>query len=267
MSKRVYVAGHNGMVGSAIVRRLSCEKDVEMLCASSTELDLCNQGQVNDWMKENKPNIVYLAAAKVGGIKANSDFPAEFIYENLMIQANVIQSSYINNVSKLLFIGSSCIYPKYAKQPIEESSLLGGYLEPTNEPYAIAKISGIKLCESYNRQYGCDYRSIMPTNLYGPGDNFSLENGHVIPALLNRFHHATEQKLAEVTIWGSGSACREFLHVDDLADACVYVLDLPKEKLNAPITQSHINIGSGQEISIRELAFIIAEITGFEGES
>ncbi|MDQ6999422.1 MAG: GDP-L-fucose synthase [Mariprofundus sp.] len=310
---KVYVAGHRGMVGSAIVRQLEARQQtgeqLEILTRTHAELDLCNQNAVHDFMAEQRPDTVIMAAAKVGGILANNTYPADFIYDNLMIECNLIHQAWSAGVKRLLFLGSSCIYPRLAEQPMREDALLTGTLEPTNEPYAIAKIAGIKLCESYNRQYGTDYRSVMPTNLYGPGDNFHPENSHVVPALIRRFHLA---KLAQdgdlealnaidqqdpipddalsdmaltrtagrisrltsatsrpkVTIWGSGTPKREFLHVDDMAAASLFVLDLPAD-IYAANTQpmlSHINVGSGQEVSIAELAGLIAEVTGFAGE-
>lgn len=265
---KVFVAGHNGMVGAAIVRKLKLDACNEILTVSRKDLDLTNQCEVSDWIAQMAPDEIYLAAAKVGGILANSTFPAQFIYENLMIEANLIHSAYVNNVGRLLFLGSSCIYPKYAQQPISEVSLLTGTLESTNEPYAIAKIAGIKLCESYNRQYGCDFRSVMPTNLYGPGDNFHAENSHVIPALIRRFHEAVVNGNEQVVIWGSGSPLREFLHVDDMASACMHVMKLDRgsyQKYTEPM-MSHLNVGSGTDCSIRELAEMIAGVTGFTGK-
>ena len=264
---KVFVAGHRGMVGGAIVRRLESD-GVEVVSANRDQLDLRDSNAVKAFFGRERPDAVYLAAAKVGGIHANNEYPAEFIYENLMIEANVIHQAYASGVDKLLFLGSSCIYPKFAKQPMAESELLTGVLEPTNEPYAIAKIAGIKLCESYNRQYGVDYRSVMPTNLYGPGDNFHPENSHVIPALMRRIHEAKLADAKEVVIWGSGKPCREFLHVDDMADACVSVMKLPAEVL-AKHTEpmlSHINVGTGVDCSIRELAETLCEVIGFKGE-
>lgn len=266
---KVFIAGHRGMVGRAIQRQLEASRaqDIEVLTRSRTELDLTDQVMVRDYMARELPDVVILAAAKVGGIHANNTMPAEFIYENLMIEANVIHQAFASGVTRLLFLGSSCIYPKASPQPMAEDALLTGPLEPTNEPYAIAKIAGIKLCESYNRQYGVDYRSVMPTNLYGPGDNFHPENSHVMPALIRRFHEAVEDGRDDVVIWGTGQPRREFLHVDDMAAASLCVLDLPKsvyERETRPML-SHINVGTGEDISIGELAGLIAEITGFTG--
>ena len=267
-SQRVFVAGHHGMVGSAIIRQLEHNSNCEIIIASRQQLDLCNQASVNDFLKQNKVDQIYLAAAKVGGIGANSENPADFIYQNLMIQNNVIHAAHINDVQKLLFLGSSCIYPKFAKQPIAETELLTGYLEPTNEPYAIAKIAGIKMCESYNRQYGRDYRSVMPTNLYGINDNFHPQNSHVVPALIQRIHYAKIQQLPEVVIWGTGQPLREFLYVDDMASACIYVQNLSKEEYEQQIDpmMSHINIGTNQEVSIAELANTIKNVIGYAGK-
>lgn len=264
---RVYVAGHRGMVGAAIVRQLQSYSDLEIITATHAELGLTNQSAVNNFFAEHKIDQVYLAAAKVGGIHANNTYPAEFIYENLMIEANIIHAAHTYGVQKLLFLGSSCIYPKNAPQPMGEDTLLTGVLESTNEPYAIAKIAGIKLCESYNRQYGRDYRSVMPTNLYGPNDNFHPDNSHVIPALLRRFHEAVARGDAEVVIWGSGNPMREFLHVDDMAAACVHVMNLDKDTYNAHTQPmlSHINVGTGVDCTIRELAETVARVTGFKG--
>lgn len=264
---RIYVAGHLGMVGSAICRQLSTS-DADIITASRDELDLTNQGQVEDFFKKNKFDQVYLAAAKVGGIHANNTYPADFIYQNLMIQNNIIHSSYKSGVMKLLFLGSSCIYPKLAKQPIREYELLNGHLEHTNEPYAIAKISGIKMCESYNRQYGTDYRSVMPTNLYGPGDNYNLENSHVVPALLRKFHQAKLDNASEVVAWGSGSALREFLHVDDMASASLCVMGIPYERYSEMVEpmNSHINVGSGIDCTIKSLTKMISKVVGFDGK-
>ncbi|MHA3098245.1 GDP-L-fucose synthase [Acinetobacter brisouii] len=267
-SQRVFVAGHHGMVGSAIIRQLEHNSNCEIITAARQQLDLCNQASVNDFLKQNKVDQIYLAAAKVGGIGANSENPADFIYQNLMIQNNVIHAAHINDVQKLLFLGSSCIYPKFAKQPIAETELLTGYLEPTNEPYAIAKIAGIKMCESYNRQYNRDYRSVMPTNLYGINDNFHPQNSHVVPALIQRIHYAKIQQLPEVVIWGTGQPLREFLYVDDMASACIYVQNLSKEEYEQHINpmMSHINIGTNQEVSIVELANIIKSVIGYAGK-
>jgi GDP-L-fucose synthase len=263
---KIFVAGHRGMVGSAICRQLELA-DVEIITANRDKLDLANQAQVAAFFGENKFDQVYLAAAKVGGIHANNTYPADFIYQNLMIQNNIIHSSYQSGVMKLLFLGSSCIYPKLAKQPIAEHELLNGHLEQTNEPYAIAKIAGIKMCESYNRQYGTDYRSVMPTNLYGPGDNYHAENSHVIPALIRRFHEAKIANSREVIAWGTGSALREFLHVDDMAAASVFVMNLGRVPFNKETKsmQSHLNVGTGLDCSIKKLTEIIAEVVGFQG--
>lgn len=263
---KTYVAGHRGMVGGAILRRLQA-KGAETITRTHAELDLTNQRAVAAFMAEERPDAVILAAAKVGGIHANNTYPAEFIYENLMIQSNVIHQAFAHGVRRLLFLGSSCIYPRMAQQPMREDALLTGTLEPTNEPYAIAKIAGIKLCESYNRQYGTDYRSVMPTNLYGPGDNFHPSNSHVLPALLRRFHEAVREGRDTVTIWGTGTPMREFLHVDDMAEASLFVLDLPRDTYDANTEPmlSHINVGTGTDVTIRELAAIIAEVTGFGG--
>ena len=274
MNPKIYVAGHRGMVGSAILRHLISlgHKADSIVTRSRAELDLVDQSAVRQFFEKEKPNQVYLAAAKVGGIHANNTFPAEFIYENLMCEANVIDAAFRNGVKKLLFLGSSCIYPKLAAQPMNEHALLTGTLEPTNEPYAIAKIAGIKLCESYNRQYGVshsvDYRSVMPTNLYGEGDNYHPENSHVIPALIRRFHEAKINKLPEVMVWGSGKPKREFLHVDDMAAASVYVMELDKttyDKNTEPML-SHINVGYGEDVSIRETAELVAKTVGYEGK-
>ncbi|MDU8930024.1 GDP-L-fucose synthase [Alisedimentitalea sp. MJ-SS2] len=265
---RIFVAGHKGMVGGAILRRLKARDTDELITRNSAELDLTNQAAVRDFMQAEKPDAVILAAARVGGIVANNSYPAQFIYENLMIECNVIHQSHAAGVQTLLQLGSSCIYPKMAEQPMAEAALLTGTLEPTNEPYAIAKIAGIKLCESYNRQYGRDYRSVMPTNLYGPGDNFHPENSHVLPALIRRFHEATENGADEVVVWGSGKPMREFLHVDDMAEASIFVMDLPKETYDAETEPmlSHINVGSGVDVTIRELAETVAAVTGFKGQ-
>ncbi|WP_288422013.1 GDP-L-fucose synthase [uncultured Acinetobacter sp.] len=264
----IFVAGHRGMVGSAIVRQLQEKGYTNIVTATHAELDLTNQQAVNEFFQKNQIDQVYLAAAKVGGIHANNEYPADFIYQNLMIEANVIHAAHLNNVQKLMFLGSSCIYPKFAQQPMQESELLTGTLEATNEPYAIAKIAGIKLCESYNRQFGRDYRSVMPTNLYGPHDNFHPENSHVIPALLRRFHEAVKNGLDEVVIWGSGTPMREFLHVDDMAAASIYVMELDDTtfKANTQPMLSHINVGTGIDCTIRELAETVAKVTGYTGK-
>lgn len=263
----VFVAGHRGMVGSALMRRLHQKGYTRTVTASRSELDLTNQSAVQAFFARHAIDQVYLAAAKVGGIHANNTYPADFIYENLLMEANIVSAAHRAGVQKLLFLGSSCIYPKLAEQPMKESALLTGILEPTNEPYAVAKIAGIKLCESYNRQYGRDYRSVMPTNLYGPNDNFHPENSHVIPALLRRFHEATRRGDEEVVIWGSGAPMREFLHVDDMAAACVHVMELDAEtfKANTQPMLSHINVGTGVDCTIRELAETVAKVTGFSG--
>ena len=268
MKKRVFVAGHQGMVGSAIIRALEKAGDAEIITRTRSELDLLDQAAVFRFFNQHAVDEVYLAAAKVGGIWANNTYPAEFIYQNLIIEANIIHVAFQAGVRKLLFLGSSCIYPKLAEQPIAESSLLQGALEPTNEPYAIAKIAGIKLCESYNRQYGPDYRSVMPTNLYGINDNFHPENSHVVPALLRRFHEAKMQDLPSVTVWGSGSPMREFLYVDDMASACLHVMNLPKEVYGEHVLpmSSHINVGTGKDCTIRELANTIARAVGYRGD-
>ena len=267
---KIYIAGHNGMVGSAIVRQLRTKLDdiSQLITCDHKDLDLTNQQKVSNFISREKPDQIYLAAAKVGGIYANDTYPADFIYQNLMIQANIIHAAHQNNVRKLLFLGSSCIYPKSVKQPMREDSLLTGVLEPTNEPYAVAKITGIKLCESYNRQYNRDYRSVMPTNLYGPGDNYHPENSHVIPALIRKIHEAKNNNAQEITIWGSGKPKREFLYVDDMASACVYVMNLDKEIYQQQVKpmQSHINVGSGQDLTIKQLAKDMARIIGFKGK-
>ncbi len=271
---KIYVAGHRGMVGSAIVRQLLVQgiSPENIVGRTRAELDLTDQAGVRDFFVQEKPDQVYLAAAKVGGIHANNTYPAEFIYDNLMVQANVIDAAFRNGVKKLLFLGSSCIYPKLASQPMAEDALLTGFLEPTNEPYAVAKIAGIKICESYNRQYGSehgvDYRSVMPTNLYGPGDNYHLENSHVIPALLRRFHEAKLSNAPAVVIWGSGQPYREFLFVDDMASASVHVMNLSKaeyDKHTSPM-QSHINVGFGSDITIAELAQTVGKVVGYAGK-
>ncbi|HLO56934.1 MAG TPA: GDP-L-fucose synthase [Saprospiraceae bacterium] len=256
---KIYIAGHNGMVGSAIVRKLKAEGFENLVLRSSKELDLRDQSAVNAFFEAEKPDYVFLAAAKVGGIVANNTYRADFLYDNLMIEANVIHAAYVHKVTKLLFLGSSCIYPKFAPQPMKEEDLLTGILEPTNEPYAIAKIAGIKLCENYRRQYGCDFISAMPTNLYGPGDNYDLQNSHVIPALIRKFHEAKVSGDNEVVVWGTGGPLREFMHVDDLANACYFLM------MNYSDEQ-FVNIGSGQEVSIKELAEMIKDIVGFEGD-
>jgi GDP-L-fucose synthase len=269
---KVYVAGHEGMVGSAIIRMLKKNKNIRLITKNKKELNLINQEKVQNFFCKEKPDQVYVAAAKVGGIYANSIYPAEFIYENLMVQSNIINAAFVNEVKKLLFLGSSCIYPKFTVQPIKEEYLLSGLLEPTNEAYAVAKIAGVKMCESYNRQYGIshniDYRCVMPTNLYGPGDNYHLNNSHVIPALIRKFHEAKINNQSKVIIWGTGKARREFLHVDDLAGACIYIMNLERNIFYKAIKPScsHINVGSGEEFTIAELAKIIKEIVGYIGE-
>jgi GDP-L-fucose synthase len=265
---KCYVAGHRGMVGSAIVRALRAEGYTNIVTRTRHELDLTNQQAVQDFFAEEQPEVVYLAAAKVGGIVANNTYPADFIYENLMIESNIIHSAHQHGAKRLLFLGSSCIYPRLAEQPMTEQALLTGTLEPTNEPYAIAKIAGIKLCESYNRQHGTDFRSVMPTNLYGTGDNFHPTNSHVIPALMRRFHEAMEAGQDEVVVWGSGKVRREFLHVDDMAAACLYVMELTPEDYQAHTEPmlSHINVGTGEDITIRELAETMARVTGYKGK-
>ncbi len=265
--KRIFIAGHNGMVGSAIVRQLSQTDDVELITRSRKELDLTNQQAVLEFFQTEKIDQVYLAAAKVGGIVANNTYPADFIYENLMIQCNIINSAHFTDIQKLLFLGSSCIYPKLAEQPMKESALLTGTLEETNEPYAVAKIAGIKLCESYNRQHGRDYRSVMPTNLYGAHDNFHPENSHVIPALIRRFHEAKLNNDKEVIAWGSGKSMREFLYVDDMATASIHVMNLEQATYDANTEPmlSHINVGTGIDCTIRELVETVAKVVGFEG--
>lgn len=259
ITSKVFIAGHAGMVGSAIVRKLNHEGYFKLILQTSSELDLRNQQQVNNFFEKEKPEYVFLAAAKVGGILANNNYRGEFLYDNLLIESNVIHASYVNNVKKLLFLGSSCIYPRNAPQPLKEEYLLTGILEHTNEPYAIAKISGIKLCEAYRDQYGCNFISAMPTNLYGPGDNYNLQTSHVIPALIRKFNEGKEYKNKGVELWGSGSPLREFMYVDDLADACYFLMQHYDKK-------QFINIGTGEEISIRNLAFSIKKIIGFDGE-
>jgi GDP-L-fucose synthase len=272
LDQKIYVAGHRGMVGSAIVRHLEAKGFTNIVTRTHEQLDLTNQASVQSFFESEKPSQVYLAAAKVGGIHANNTYPAEFIYQNLMMEANVIHQAFAAGVKKLLFLGSSCIYPKLAPQPMNESALLTGQLEPTNEPYAIAKIAGIKLCESYNRQYGqshgIDYRSVMPTNLYGPGDNYHPENSHVIPALIRRFHEAKISNVPDVVIWGTGTPRREFLYVDDMASASVFVMDLDKgvyDQHTEPM-QSHVNVGYGSDITISQLASAVAKAVGYPGE-
>jgi GDP-L-fucose synthase len=265
--KKVFIAGHRGMVGGAICRQFEKLSAVEIITITREELDLCNQTAVLDFMKSKKPDEVILAAAKVGGIHANNTYPAEFIYQNLQIQSNIINSAHLTGVQKLLFLGSSCIYPRQARQPMREDALMTGVLELTNEPYAIAKIAGIKMCESYNRQYGRDYRSLMPTNLYGPGDNYHPENSHVVPALIHKFHRAKEKSLDEVIVWGTGKPKREFLYVEDMAKASLFVHNLDKELFEAHTQPmlSHINVGSGTEVTIKELAEIVKGVVGFTG--
>ncbi len=271
LNQKIYVAGHRGMVGSAIVRELQRQGYSNLIYRTRQELDLTNQAAVQHFLETEKPDQIYLAAAKVGGIHANNTYPAEFIYDNLMVQNNVIHQAFISGVKKLLFLGSSCIYPKMAPQPMSEDALLTGKLEPTNEPYAIAKIAGIKMCESYNRQYGVshgiDYRSVMPTNLYGPGDNYHPENSHVIPALIRRFHEAKLANAPEVLIWGTGTPRREFLYVDDMAAASIFVMGLDKVAYDAQTEpmQSHINVGFGSDVTINELAHAVARATGYQG--
>ncbi len=257
-SAKIYVAGHRGMVGSAIVRKLEKEGYQHLIYRTSKELDLRNQVAVFDFFEQEKPEYVFLAAAKVGGIVANNTYRADFIYENLAIQNNVIHASYLNKVKKLQFLGSSCIYPKLAPQPLQESYLLTGLLEPTNEPYAIAKIAGIKMCEAYRKQYGCDFISVMPTNLYGPNDNYDLQNSHVLPAMIRKFHEAKMNRHTSVVLWGTGAPLREFLYADDLADACVFLMNHYSE-------EGFVNIGSGTDVSIKALANLVKDIVGFEG--
>lgn len=268
VKKRIFVAGHRGMVGSAIVRQLSQRDNVEIITRTRSELDLLNQQAVNEFFASERIDEVYLAAAKVGGIHANNTYPADFIYENLMMECNIIHAAHSNNVQHLLFLGSSCIYPKLAAQPMTESALLTSTLEATNEPYAVAKIAGIKLCESYNRQYGRDYRSVMPTNLYGENDNFHPDNSHVIPALMRRFHEAKLNNDKEVVVWGTGTPMREFLFVDDMAAASIHVMELDNEtyQANTQPMLSHINVGTGVDCTIREMAETMAKVVGFEGD-
>ena len=270
--RKIYIAGHRGMVGSAILRQLQARNNaggaLTLITRTHAELNLTDQTAVRDFMTAEAPDVVILAAARVGGIMANNTYPADFIYDNLMIECNVIHQAFAAGVKQLLQLGSSCIYPRDAAQPMAENALLTSTLEPTNEPYAIAKIAGIKLCESYNRQHGVDFRSVMPTNLYGPGDNFHPQNSHVLPALIRRFHEAARDGLDEVVIWGTGNPKREFLHVDDMAEASLFVLDLPQDIYTANIQPmlSHINVGTGREVSIGELAQMVAEVTGFKGK-
>ncbi|MES2512526.1 MAG: GDP-L-fucose synthase [Bacteroidota bacterium] len=259
LTSKIYIAGHRGMVGSAIMRNLQAKGYTNIVTHTSDELDLRNSQAVSDFFKTEKPEYVFLAAAKVGGIQANNIYRADFIYENLMIQNNVIHNSYLNEVKKLMFLGSSCIYPKMAPQPLKEDYLLTGLLEETNEPYAIAKIAGIKMCESYKRQYGCNFISVMPTNMYGPNDNYNLNNSHVLPALIRKFHDAKENKLASVEMWGTGTPMREFLHADDLGDACVFLM-------NNYDGEQFVNIGSGTDLTIKDLALLIKDIVGYTGE-
>ena len=270
--KKVFVVGHNGMVGSAIFRKLKQKKHIELITAEKNKLNLIDQNQVKRFFNRNKIDEVYFCAAKVGGINANNIYPADFIFENLQMELNVINSSFKAGIKKLLFLGTSCAYPKYADQPIKEDQLLKGYLEKTNEPYALAKLSGLKMCESYNRQfekkYSIDYRSVMPTNIYGPGDNYNLENSHVVPALIRKMHEAKEKNLKQVKVWGTGKAKREFLFVEDLADACIFIMNLSKKKFYGLKKQNlhHINIGTGKDLSIKDLVNKIKSIVGFEGK-
>jgi GDP-L-fucose synthase len=268
LKDKIYIAGHRGLVGSAIVRQLKNRGFTNLLMRTHKELDLTNQAQVQNFFQQEKPDYVILAAAKVGGIHANNTYPADFIYQNMMIEANVINSAYENKVKHLLFLGSTCIYPKAVEQPMREDALLTDVLEPTNEPYALAKIAGIKLCESYNRQHGTDFRSVMPTNLYGVNDNFHPENSHVIPALMQRFHQAKVDNDAEVVVWGTGNAMREFLYVDDMAEASLFVLELDEEiyKNNTQTMLSHINVGTGKDVTIREMAETMKEVVGYKGK-
>jgi GDP-L-fucose synthase len=268
LNDKIYIAGHRGLVGSAIVRQLESRGFTNLLMRTHKELDLTNQAQVQSFFQQEKPDYVILAAAKVGGIHANNTYPADFIYQNMMIEANVINSAYESKVERLLFLGSTCIYPKAVEQPMREDALLTDVLEPTNEPYALAKIAGIKLCESYNRQYGTDFRSVMPTNLYGINDNFHPENSHVIPALMRRFHEAKINNDAKVVVWGTGNAMREFLYVDDMASASLFVLELNEQtyKTNAQPMLSHINVGTGKDITIREMAETMKQVIDYKGK-
>ena len=268
LKDKIYIAGHRGLVGSAIVRQLKNRGFTNLLMRTHKELDLTNQAQVQAFFKQEKPDYVILAAGKVGGIHANNTYPADFIYKNIMIEANVVNSAYENKVKRLLFLGSTCIYPKAVEQPMREDALLTGVLEPTNEPYALAKIAGIKLCESYNRQHGTDFRSVMPTNLYGINDNFHPENSHVIPALMRRFHEAKVNNDAEVVIWGTGKAMREFLYVDDMAEASLFVLELDEKtyQANTKSMLSHINVGTGKDVTIKKMAEAMKKVVGFEGK-
>ena len=265
---KIFVAGHKGMVGSAICRQLKQDKSITLICKSRFELDLTNQAQVNKFFEQEKPDEIIIAAAKVGGIHANNAYPAEFAYENLQIQNSIIHSAHVNNVQKLLFLGSSCVYPKHADQPIKEDQLLSSPLESTNEPYAVAKIAGIKMCESYNRQYGRDYRSVMPTNLYGPGDNYHIQNSHVVPALIRRIHEAKINNLKKVCIWGTGKPMREFMFIEDMAEACIYLHSLKSDVFKEQVSPmvSHVNIGTGQDITIHDLAYLIKDTVGYFGD-
>jgi nucleoside-diphosphate-sugar epimerase len=267
LNDKIFIAGHRGLVGFAIVRQLESRGFNNLIMRTHKELDLTNQAEVQDFFEKEQPDYVILAAAKVGGIHANNTYPADFIYQNMMIEANVINSAYENKVKRLLFLGSTCIYPKAVEQPMREDALLTDVLEPTNEPYALAKIAGIKLCESYNRQYGTDFRSVMPTNLYGVNDNFHPENSHVIPALMRRFHEAKVNNDAEVIVWGTGNAMREFLYVDDMAEASLFVLELDEKtyQANTKSMLSHINVGTGKDVTIREMAEIMKEVVGYTG--
>ena len=268
LNDKIYIAGHRGLVGSAIVRQLESRGFTNLLMRTHKELDLINQAQVQDFLQKEQPDYVILAAAKVGGIHANNTYPADFIYQNMMIEANVIHAAYEYKVERLLFLGSTCIYPKAVEQPMREDALLTGILEPTNEPYALAKIAGIKLCESYNRQHGTDFRSVMPTNLYGINDNFHPKNSHVVPALMRRFHEAKENNDTEVVVWGTGNAMREFLYVDDMAAASLFILELDKKTYqdNTQSMLSHINIGTGKDVTIQEVAKIVKEVVGYKGK-